>query len=176
MVGIPEETDEEVLSTFRFCADLRPDAVRVSMFCPFPGTDIHKDLVSKGLLEDTETVYGFLRRSVLRWPEEMHRFLEKVLVIHPWLLNSHLDCTVGPWSAELVEWVLSAPGKLWEDENFREELDVRSGSMLAEFEREGLPHYRDPFPERPDWAFLKTRRRRPLINVDETGSTRAFGK
>jgi anaerobic magnesium-protoporphyrin IX monomethyl ester cyclase len=167
MIGIPGETSREVLSTYRFCADLRPDAVRLSMFCPFPGTSLHAELARQGRIEDTRTVYGFLKPSVLKWPEEMHLLLEKVLVIHPWMLNRNLDGPAGAQSAGLVEWVLSASRETWGDDAFSGELDARSRSLFAELGRSGSPHYSAPFGERPDWAFFKTGRRRPLINVDQ---------
>ncbi len=168
MIGIPGETREDLLSTYRFCADLRPDAVRLSMFCPFPGTSLHAELVSRELIEDIRTVYGFSKRSVLKWPEEMHLLLEKVLKIHPWMLNRNLDGPVGKPSAELCEWILSTDREEWEGRQLPNQLGGRASSLLDDFSANARPHYSTPFEERPDWAFLKTKRSRPLINVDAT--------
>jgi radical SAM superfamily enzyme YgiQ (UPF0313 family) len=163
MIGIPGETREDVLSTYRFCTDLRPDAVRLSMFCPFPGTSLHDDLAREGRIEHTGTVYGFLKRSVLKWSGEMHLFLEKVLAIHPWMLN----CGLHEQAAGLCDRVDSASRETWESKKFQDELNVRAKELQESLQDESLPFYVAPFAERPDWAFLKTGRRRPLINVDE---------
>jgi anaerobic magnesium-protoporphyrin IX monomethyl ester cyclase len=163
MIGIPGETREDVFATYRFCAELRPDAVRVSMFCPFPGTSLYDDLARKGLIEHTDAVYGFLKRSVLKWPGEMHLFLEKVLAIHPWMLN----CCLHQTAAGLCDRVMSASRETWESKGFQDRLDVSAGELQENLKEQSLPFYDAPFSERPDWAFLKTRRRRPLINVDE---------
>ncbi|HUU00757.1 MAG TPA: radical SAM protein [Myxococcota bacterium] len=167
MVGIPTETPDDVLATFRFCAGLRPDALRVAMFCPFPGTEIHTELARSGLLEQTEAMYGFLEQSVLKWPAGMRAFLDKTLILHPWMVNQHLDEPVGSSARELVAWALSPASGSAQDPLFRKELLNRGRLVHDSLARENLPHYFAPFAERPDWAFLKIHRRRLLINVDD---------
>ncbi len=165
MVGIPGESADDVAATYRFTAALRPDAVRLAMFCPFPGTEIHAELVSRGLIEDTRMVYGFLRRSVLKWPDEMHLLLEKVLMLHPWILNSHLDGRVGATVADFVSRALAVSQGTFEDEAYRRELFEQQRSLSVQLAQDDRPHYFAPFGERPDWAFLRAERSRPLINV-----------
>jgi anaerobic magnesium-protoporphyrin IX monomethyl ester cyclase len=167
MVGIPSETPADVLATFRFCAELRPDAYRVSTFCPFPGTAIHDDLVRGDLLEQTGEVYGFLEGSVLKWSPEMKSVLDKVLLVHPWLTNQYLDDPVGQRATELVGWALAPGMGSSRDEPFRFAFENRSREILADYRKQDEPFYHAPFAERGDWAFLRTTRKRPLINVDD---------
>ncbi len=167
MVGIPTETQDDVLATFHFCADLRPDAVRVAMFCPFPGTEIYTELARSGLVVQTEAVYGFLEQSVLKWPDEMRVFLDKTLLVYPWLVNQHLDEPVGSRTSDLLAWALSPASGSAHDPLYKETLFNRVRVLQKSLTREGQPHYFAPFPERPDWAFLRIDRRRHLINVDD---------
>jgi radical SAM superfamily enzyme YgiQ (UPF0313 family) len=165
MIGIPGETEEDLLQTFRFCAGLRPDAVRVSMFCPYPGTRIYQDLAASGALGSATAVGDFLSSSVLTWPPAMVLLLDQALRMHLWLLNLHLDPPVHG-AAALVAWIRELDGEAWSGKATRAELDRREAELLQTLSRGRIPHYRAPFPERPDYAFLRVDRRRPLINVD----------
>jgi len=165
MVGIPGETEEDLLQTFRFCAGLRPDAVRVSMFCPYPGTRIYRDLAEHGVVTPAVAGGDFLSSSVLTWPPAMAVLLDQALRVHPWLLNQHL--VPAPEGVEaLVAWIREVDGEAWSREETRVELERREAELLQTLGCLGVPHYRAPFPERPDYAFLRADRRRPLINVD----------
>ncbi|MBW1810284.1 MAG: B12-binding domain-containing radical SAM protein [Deltaproteobacteria bacterium] len=172
MIGIPGETANDVLATFEFCASLQPDAVRVSMFCPFPGTKIHDDLVKKGFLAKSEGVYGFGKKSILTWSDDMHNLLERALNISPWLLNCHLAGPVGATSRELTESILSSDATVWNDEQFRKQLSRRFQDLIVDFEDQNLNFFHAPFLERPDYSFLKTPRKRPLINIDSEARDR----
>lgn len=166
MIGIPGETEEDLVQTFRFCAGLRPDAVRVSMFCPYPGTRIYQDLVARGALDTAAAVGDFMSSSVLTWPPAMELLLDQALRVYPWLLNQHLD-PAPDGVAALVAWIRGLDPEAWHREATRVELDRREAELLRTISRQGVPHYQAPFPERPDYAFLRADRRRPLINVDE---------
>lgn len=52
MVGIPEETPSRILDTIKLNARIQPDIVQVSIFFPFPGTDIWQICMEKGYLTD----------------------------------------------------------------------------------------------------------------------------
>jgi anaerobic magnesium-protoporphyrin IX monomethyl ester cyclase len=50
--GIPGETYEEGLETIRFVRKMKPDAAHFFTLCPFPGTDLYRDLDRYGTLVD----------------------------------------------------------------------------------------------------------------------------
>jgi radical SAM superfamily enzyme YgiQ (UPF0313 family) len=50
--GIPGETYVEGLETIRFVRSLKPDAAHFFTLCPFPGTDLYRDLDDYGTLVD----------------------------------------------------------------------------------------------------------------------------
>ncbi len=57
--GIPGETYEEGLETIRFVRRLKPDAAHFFTMCPFPGTDLYRDLAKYGkVVEGDYSVLG----------------------------------------------------------------------------------------------------------------------
>ncbi len=52
MVGLPEETPTEALTTVFFNAESGVDKNMVSIFCPYPGTPLFEKVVAKGILSD----------------------------------------------------------------------------------------------------------------------------
>jgi anaerobic magnesium-protoporphyrin IX monomethyl ester cyclase len=51
MIGLPDETEDNINSSIELCRDIAPDWVLLSSFCPYPGTDLYDELVSKGKLD-----------------------------------------------------------------------------------------------------------------------------
>jgi anaerobic magnesium-protoporphyrin IX monomethyl ester cyclase len=54
IVGIPEETTEKALDTYEFVKKLRPTNSWCSLLQPFPGTEIMKIVLKKGLMKKQE--------------------------------------------------------------------------------------------------------------------------
>ena len=50
IIGFPTETRIEIDQTINLVNEIKPDYVDISMFCPYPGTALHKELRDNGLL------------------------------------------------------------------------------------------------------------------------------
>ena len=50
IIGFPTETREEMDDTLRLIDEIRPDYVDLSLFCPYPGTELHRSLQERGQL------------------------------------------------------------------------------------------------------------------------------
>jgi radical SAM superfamily enzyme YgiQ (UPF0313 family) len=50
MIGIPEETEEDILKTLQFIEELRPNYCTLSIFTPYPGTVLYDQLLREGKL------------------------------------------------------------------------------------------------------------------------------
>ncbi|MCC6528031.1 MAG: radical SAM protein [Polyangiaceae bacterium] len=169
IVGVPTETEEEMLSTFKLGAALRIDSVRPSILFPYPGTPIYdycqeRDLVDHEVLGG---VHNYYSRTVLRgFDARMHLLLGRIMDTYPMIMNAELGGEVGAAFAPLAQAVLHTPEERWlagERERVlreQERLNVRFRDTHAEF-------YAVPFPERPDASFLMRARSRPLVNVDD---------
>lgn len=65
MIGIPGETEENVLESIDLCQKISPDWILLSTYCPYPGTALFHDLVDGKKLEakfyeklETDTYYA----------------------------------------------------------------------------------------------------------------------
>ncbi len=54
MIGLPEETRKSAMDTIRFASEIDPDEVRFSMTTPYPGTDLYRLALEKGLIESRD--------------------------------------------------------------------------------------------------------------------------
>ncbi len=50
MLGLPSETREDILATIDLMKEIQPDYCTVSIFTPYPGTEIFEDLLKDGLV------------------------------------------------------------------------------------------------------------------------------
>jgi radical SAM superfamily enzyme YgiQ (UPF0313 family) len=170
IVGIPTETKEELLSTFRLAAQLGIDTVRPSILFPYPGTPMYDycvehDLIDRVLLSEVRNYY---ERSVLRgFDPEMQKLLGRIMVGYPALMNAELPGEVGSAYAPLARIVLEASEDAWLGGERQRVLD-RQAAIDVEMRRGGHVFYSVPFPDRPDASFLVRPRRRHLVNVDDT--------
>lgn len=66
MMGFPHEDFSMVLDTIKLNAQAQPGVTQITVFYPFPGTELHRLCREEGLLvsEDTDTI--FTRRSALK--------------------------------------------------------------------------------------------------------------
>lgn len=89
MLGLPYETEETLRKTVELNRRLQPDTVFVSVFNPFPGTDLYDLVVDKGWLSDRKVQSYFEHTSVLDQPSvdaevvaHYHKFF-RLMVKHP---------------------------------------------------------------------------------------------
>jgi len=57
MLGLPDETKEDIQKTVDFSIKLDPDFLTFSMATPYPGTDLYNDVKSRRLIVDDEWWY-----------------------------------------------------------------------------------------------------------------------
>jgi len=51
MVGVPDETEEDIKETMNFIQELKPDSANLCTFTPYPGTALYDYVIKEGLLE-----------------------------------------------------------------------------------------------------------------------------
>ena len=89
MIGIPTETQEEVLETLRLNARLSADVIKIMTFYPFHGTRLYNFCIEKDLIDfkKKEELDNYDSGTCLKFSPEHQLFLEKTQVIFPWYLN-----------------------------------------------------------------------------------------
>ncbi len=86
MVGLPEETPHNVLDTIKLNAQVRTNSMQVSIFQPFPGTDLYDYCNEKGYMAEGDRVVNYFQESTITqdsiasFQVQMFRDYFKVLV------------------------------------------------------------------------------------------------
>jgi len=166
MLAIPGERMSDVWATFRFAAELRADAVQVSVFWPYPHTALYELCRSRGLLTDRVALRGnYLSVSPLRWPAARERFYDRIRAFYAAALNRFLP---GPGRTRfdaVLRDLIAMPDDEWRRGGARA-LAAHARKLEKDVGRRGVALYTTPFPERPDILLLRDPgRERPLINV-----------
>jgi hypothetical protein len=68
MLGLPDETEENVRETIELNRRIRPDHVQISIFYPFPGTPLHERCEKDNLIPQEHTTSVFHNRATLELP------------------------------------------------------------------------------------------------------------
>lgn len=63
MMGIPSETKEDVYQTLKFMKELNPDFASLSVYESFPGTELFKIGIDRGLVQNERTLVDFYNMS-----------------------------------------------------------------------------------------------------------------
>jgi radical SAM superfamily enzyme YgiQ (UPF0313 family) len=63
MMGLPSETKEETYETLRFMKEIKPDFASLSVYEPFPGTDLFEAGIERGLVQNERALEDFYNIS-----------------------------------------------------------------------------------------------------------------
>ena len=141
MIGLPDETRDDLMATVDLMAGSLPGRFRWTYFFPFPDTEAHKLAVTGGLVRADEIprLKNFTDRSALDFGEEHNLFLEKLGATFPWFVNARADWPAAPDYRRKVDEILSLDAQAWHR---------RARTVLAEDEeisarlvKDGIRHY-----------------------------------
>jgi radical SAM superfamily enzyme YgiQ (UPF0313 family) len=63
VVGIPDETEEDLRATFKFASRIRVDSFGFNRLCVYRGTPLWKEYVERGLVNDKDDWYKYFKCS-----------------------------------------------------------------------------------------------------------------
>jgi hypothetical protein len=163
MLGIPGESMSDALGTFRFAAELGWDAVKFSMFWPYPGTALFESCVRHDLVRgDIGFVGNNIDDTPLRWPPRQQRFYRRIARFYDVAMNAHLPEPEAVHFARLLTKVERLDEPAWTDG--ARSLRRRANELIADALERGGFAYTSPFRDRYDIVLLQGRRRsRPLL-------------
>lgn len=52
MIGAPGETKEDIYQTFKFAKKIKPDYTHITIFTPYPATEIYRQAMERGIIKD----------------------------------------------------------------------------------------------------------------------------
>lgn len=141
MIGLPEETHDDVMQTIQLMADALPGRFRWTFFYPFPETEAYNIAKRGGYIDQTkfETLVNFTDASCLDFGAEQNLYLEKVGKIFPWFVNAYSQLEVAPFYREKIEELLAMDYDQWN--TVKGDLPVRDKEYSARFSALGLSHY-----------------------------------
>jgi anaerobic magnesium-protoporphyrin IX monomethyl ester cyclase len=159
MLGIPGETMGDVWATFRFGARLRTDAVKFSMFWPYPGTELYARCLRDGLVRPgLEFVGNNIQDSPLYWPPARQLLFRRLPQFFDVALNRYLDERNGERYAELLQRLRGLGETEWQNGG-QVELRRRADALAERVLARGGEAYLAPFADRPDILLLHGRGR-----------------
>ena len=141
MIGLPGETQDDVMATIRLMAEAKPGRYRWSYFFPFPGTKAY-EISSKGDQIDFEKMAGmenFTDESCLDFGNDHNLFLRKVGQIMPWFVNAYSDLPVANFYRKKIEEILKMDNQDWERRI--PSIEEEDKEISDRFVRQGLSHY-----------------------------------
>ncbi len=164
MLGIPGESLRDVWATFRFGARLRTDALKFSLFWPYPGTELYQKCIREGRVRSgLQFVGNNITDSPLRWPEPRQRLYRRLPAFYDVALNQFLEARNAEHYRGLMEQVRGLPEASWQSGGQRELRD-RANVLNERILDCGGDAYTAPFADRPDMLLLQSqKRRRPLL-------------
>ncbi len=141
MIGLPHETQDDVMATIKLMAEALPGRYRWSFFFPFPGTNAYEISKNGNYIDFNKMarMENFTDASCLDFGVEQNLFLEKVGRAMPWFVNAYSHLPVADFYRKKVEEILAMDAKTWRQ---------RAGGIIAQdkeisanFIRQKLSHY-----------------------------------
>jgi radical SAM superfamily enzyme YgiQ (UPF0313 family) len=141
MLGLPDESYEDLLATIKLTAKALPGRYRWSFFYPFPGTKAHKITEEKGYLdkESMDNLSNFTEGSCLDFGKEHNLFLEKVGKVLPWYVNAYSSLPVAEFYKQKIDELNALDRKAWEER--KKQILEEDAELSESFVSQGLSHY-----------------------------------
>lgn len=141
MIGLPNETHDDILATIRLMATALPGRFRWSYFFPFPGTTAY-DISKKENFIDFKKMAqmeNFMDASCLDFSREHNLFLRKVGGAMPWFVNACSELPVADAYRKKVAEILEMDEKAWQEK--AGQIVDEDQDISKQFIRQGLSHY-----------------------------------
>jgi anaerobic magnesium-protoporphyrin IX monomethyl ester cyclase len=141
MIGLPDETYEDVMATIRLMARAKPGRYRWSFFYPFPGTKAYELSAKLGYIDYEKMTHliNFTKRSCLDFGDEHNLFLKKVGCIMPWFVNAYSDLPVAGFYRQKVEEILALDSQAWQEK--ADNIHAEDKELSRNFVKQGISHY-----------------------------------
>jgi radical SAM superfamily enzyme YgiQ (UPF0313 family) len=141
MIGLPDESHDDVMATIRLMARAKPGRYRWSFFFPFPGTRAYELSAERGYIDfdKMNALENFTDASCLKFGREQDLFLKKVGQIMPWFVNAHSDLPVAEFYRRKVDEILALDEPSWMAR--LPHLEDEDREISARFVRQGWSHY-----------------------------------
>jgi radical SAM superfamily enzyme YgiQ (UPF0313 family) len=141
MIGLPDETREDVMATIRLMATSLPGRYRWSFFFPFPGTKAYEISLEGNYVDFSKMarMENFTDGSCLNFGAGHNLFLKKVGRVMPWFVNAYSDLPVAGFYRKKVDEILEMDEKSWEKRS--RHIEEEDKEISEKFVKQELRHY-----------------------------------
>jgi len=141
MIGLPDETHDDVMATIKLMAQAKPGRYRWSFFFPFPGTKAYELSRQGGFIDFDKmaNLENFTDASCLKFGKDHDLFLKKVGQVMPWFVNAYSDLPVADFYRNKIEEILALDETSWQAR--APQLEREDRDISENFIRQGLSHY-----------------------------------
>lgn len=111
MMGLPDETCDDMHQTVDLLARVQPSRFRWSVFFPFPGTQLYTRCLEANLIDERKMAEqtNFMDDTCLKFDEEHRKTIERLRRFYPWFVNARMPGEVGERLSALTKRVEEAP-------------------------------------------------------------------
>ncbi len=158
MVGLPDETTEDVFATIDLLAAIRPGRFRWSVFFPYPGTVAYEMAEQKGLIDfqKMRSLTNFTEESCLDFGEAHNLLIDKLARAFPWFVNARSNPSSSTRYRGLVGEIESMDRAAWE--KVKDTIRSRDREISSTLAKAGKEHYAIKYNDfmgvRSDWFDL----------------------
>lgn len=141
MLGLPNETHDDLMDTIKLLATSLPGRFRWTFFYPFPGTQAF-ELSRKFMDIDYErmaSLENFTDASCLDFGPEHNLLLKKVGRMFPWFVNAYSDLPVAEFYQRKIDEIVAMDHETYAA--VADDLYAEDKRISADFVRQGLSHY-----------------------------------
>ncbi|MCD6224166.1 MAG: B12-binding domain-containing radical SAM protein [Deltaproteobacteria bacterium] len=141
MIGLPDETYDDLMATITLMSKTVPGRYRWSFFYPFPGTKAYDfSFKLKTINSDKMAkMSNFTQGSCLDFGHEHNLLLKKVGLLMPWFVNAYSSLPVADFYKRKIETILQYDSEKWDAES--ENLFNEDKLLSDNFVKKGLRHY-----------------------------------
>lgn len=141
MIGLPAETEDDILATIKLIADSLPARFRWSFFFPYPGTKAHEISRKEKLIDHTKMIRmdNFTDDTCLDFGDRQNLFLKKVGRALPWFVNAYSRLPVADVYRKKVEDILRMDAVAWA--RIEDQILTEDKALSKHFVQRGLRHY-----------------------------------
>lgn len=143
MIGIPTETKEEMISTAKLNAKIRPYIVRCSIFFPYEGTDLYDYTVEHQLLQEeiAEQVSSHLEDTALAMPQLTREEILKFKTMFKWYVDANSNIEAAPLFRALISLFEKLPKETWLTKKGKEQFELMDKAVDTLLRELKMEHY-----------------------------------
>ncbi|MFQ5787547.1 MAG: B12-binding domain-containing radical SAM protein [Thermodesulfobacteriota bacterium] len=107
LIGFPGENRKLIEKTIKFNREVKPDFIQVTIFYPFPGTELLKTCIAQDLIDRKVKITSYYQESILRLPGFSNGQLFRIQKLFHYYVNAPFFTLPFLWVMERVPFLFN---------------------------------------------------------------------